>query len=102
MVLSFVRRSRATRVALAASAMTLAGARLAAAQPEPMALTWHAPRGCPTEARMVAEVSQNLTASGAGPSPFAAVVGVRRTAGARWEASLFFQSRDMRAERRFE
>jgi hypothetical protein len=104
MVPSFVQRSRVTRVALAASAMTLAGARLAAAQPEPMALTWHAPRGCPTEARIVADVSQNLTGSGvaAEPSAFAAVVGVRRTAGARWEASLLFQSRDMRAERRFE
>jgi hypothetical protein len=82
--------------------MALGSARLAAAQPDPMALTWHAPRGCPTEARVVAEVVENLSGSGAGPSPFAAVVGVRRTASARWEASLLFQSREMRAERRFE
>jgi hypothetical protein len=102
MVQSSVRRSRVARTALAASAMMLGSARLAAAQPDLMALTWHAPRGCPSEARVVAEVAQNLGASGAGPSPFAAVVGVRRTAGARWEASLLFQSREMRAERHFE
>src|SRR5512142_159452 len=82
--------ARAGRVALVASAMALAGARPAAAQPDPMALTWHAPRGCPTEARVVAEVMQNLAGSGVGAASFAAVVGVRRPAGARWEASLLF------------
>ncbi|HEY7376425.1 MAG TPA: hypothetical protein VIF57_29975 [Polyangia bacterium] len=89
------------------AATVLGGARLAAAQTEPMepiapALTWHAPAGCPSEGRVMAEVGQNLAGSGALVGSFAAVVGVRRPTGGRWQASLLFQARGARAERRFE
>jgi hypothetical protein len=91
------------RVALAV-VVALGGVRVAFAQTEPTApaLTWHAPAGCPSEARVVAEVGQNLAGSGALFASFAAVVGVRRPAGGRWQASLLFQAHDTRAERRFE
>ena len=88
MLRTSIRRS----LPLVVAAMSLGGARLAAAQPEPIALTWHAPPGCPTAAGVTADVGQNLAASGIPFSPFVAVVGVRGPAGGRWQASLLFES----------
>src|SRR5690242_354069 len=84
-----VRRAFMASVALCA-AIALGGARPAAAkgeQTEPIApaLTWHAPAGCPSEARVMAEVGQNLAGTGALFGSFAAVVGVRRPASGRWQ-----------------
>jgi hypothetical protein len=90
--------------AMLVAAISLVGARIAAAQAEPTAraLAWHAPSGCPTEAQVVADVARTLAGSGAELTPFVAVVDVRGPTGGRWQASLLFQAGDTRAERQFE
>jgi len=91
-------------VALLAAATALGGARLAAAQAEPMAagLTWQAPSGCPSPADVTAEVARNMAGSTARLAPYAAVVEVRGPMDGLWQATLVFQANDARSKRRFE
>jgi hypothetical protein len=100
MVHPLIRRSRIVLLALLAAG----GARASAAEADPaaMALTWHAPPGCPSEARVVADVAQNLTSAGGAAMPFVAVVSVRGPADGHWQASVLFESRLTRAERQFD
>ncbi len=95
-------RVSGARASALLAAMVLGGARVGAAHAEPMALTWHAPPGCPTAAAVAASVKRNLATAGPELAPFVAVVGVRGPTAGRWQASMLFQSGDIRAERQFD